>query len=99
MDSYEYTDESGDTLRAKVVGPAGGRQVLISADSDGVLIPLEGIDEYLEGMQRLAAEARARAVVDGLALADALGGNGRSGPVQGSDTACSCLMKVPHLCR
>lgn len=55
MDRYEYTDSYGDKLRVSV-----STGLYIKTDPDGVLIPLDGIDEYLTAMQALAEAARLR---------------------------------------
>lgn len=69
MDRYEYTDAYGDILHVHLEHVDGsGRTVrspegtdvglYIETGPDGVLIPLDGIDEYLTAMQALADTAR-----------------------------------------
>lgn len=65
MDHYEYTDPGGQRLTAAVTQYAGELVLAIETDQFGVMVPLDGIDEYLTAMQALVHTARERTGVPG----------------------------------
>lgn len=58
MDYYEYTDPDGAMLEVTV--PPTGEALGFYTGPERVMVPLDGIDEYLTAMQALVHTARER---------------------------------------